>query len=278
MNRALISAFLRAFLGSFGGIIIAASQAQAYIPPSLFLVERIVQPRAKLEAIRLKTTVAARDGDEALPHSFTEVTLFDFSRGVAQVRALDAMGVELYAKEARLGSDVTAVTELLVGRAADQVTQSLLRAHLPIRTAEALQTMKDESERRAAEIQSLKRWEGRFFWVIGSMQKDPASSELWVEKDSFLPMRWLSSSGETQFDQYRFVQGVPYPGELRVIRGGKVVLQSTLVEMEINPKRDVKKETKPGMKVGATSGFTPAMESAGGSLRELIEFYFAQVR
>src|SRR5690606_38200329 len=50
----------------------------------------------------------------------------------------------------------------------------------------------------------IKRWKSTLAWVFG---KQDSGRQLWIEKDSFLPLRLMASaSREVQFEKYRFMK------------------------------------------------------------------------
>lgn len=92
---------------------------------------------------------------------------------------------------------------------------------------------------------SLGRFEGSTVYVIGAQYPDVSVSQLWVDKERFLPLRWIYISGEAKPDQMMFVykqwrkwNDVWYPRQIDLYRNEQLVRQinvkkvATKVEMK----------------------------------------------
>jgi hypothetical protein len=81
----------------------------------------------------------------------------------------------------------------------------------------------------------LKRWNTTYAWVLG------AGSELWIEKDKFLPLRFVFQQKkegdryEVQWSQYRLVRGYPYASEMKVFKNSNPFLAIQVRSLEVNP-------------------------------------------
>ena len=103
--------------------------------------------------------------------------------------------------------------------------------------------------------------------------------ELWLEKDTFLPLRLKialkdgdPTLGDLQFDSYRFYNEFPYPRSLVVAVNGKdPVLRGDVLDASADSGPDLSKQP-------LHEGWTPAGESASGSLRDLINSYYQTFR
>src|SRR5690606_16708544 len=97
---------------------------------------------------------------------FTEVTTYHAATGTLRSWALGENGVRLYGVQRR-AMTITPLSSLLLEPKLAEVVRSLRDAGIPIRTEDELRPMRDEDERRAAEVSYLARWRGTVAWVIG---------------------------------------------------------------------------------------------------------------
>ncbi|MEE8400523.1 MAG: hypothetical protein V3S89_16035, partial [Desulfobacterales bacterium] len=69
-------------------------------------------------------------------------------------------------------------------------------------------------------ISSLGRYQGKIAWVVGAYYPDESVPQVWIDKDSFLPFRWIvtrtvggnrKDALEVRYLQWRKVQDTFYP-------------------------------------------------------------------
>lgn len=93
-------------------------------------------------------------------------------------------------------------------------------------------------------ITSLGRFEGRIVYVIGAQYPDESVSQVWVDKELFLPIRWLNVDSldptlrmEFIYRQWRKTQEMWYPSQIdthdqlrliRTIRVGRIQVDGEL--------------------------------------------------
>ena len=91
---------------------------------------------------------------------------------------------------------------------------------------------------------SYGRWEGTVAYVIGAQYPDESKPQLWVEKSSFLPIRWIfqvdhPSVGqdrvEFRYKDWQQTEGAWYPGLIEIIQGKGLSRRIDLQDIEINP-------------------------------------------
>ncbi len=256
-------------------LIGTAAPAFAYVPPSQYVLKKIAAKRADLKTARVRSTVVAWDGERPTLTRFREVVSYNAAtRTFRSVAFHDVDNVELFVKEVK-GNALNPLQLLLFETQLKNLVDGMKAAKLPIRAEDELARMATEEERREAEVSSFARMGGAFAWVIG--RKDKWDPQLWVEKDSFLPLRliWNSEDGlaDIRFDKYRFSREVPYP---RIVtganKGGSPWMQAELTEFTVNSEL-------PELKRPVTTlGFTEAGRAASGAVRDLIQRYYETVR
>ena len=86
------------------------------------------------------------------------------------------------------------------------------------------------------------RWEGRRVFVVGGAPGDTISSQLWVDADRLLLVRWIEAQGsgarrtasDTKLGAYRNVEGHAVPTEMTVYRGGRPVFKEVYADVRVN--------------------------------------------
>ncbi len=95
-----------------------------------------------------------------------------------------------------------------------------------------------------APLSSYGRWENKPVYVIGARYPDQNQPQLWVDKESFLPVRWIfrEGSGSSGIDrlEFRYLDwkrhaGVMYPGLVKFFKNGRLVRRIEVKSVEVNP-------------------------------------------
>jgi hypothetical protein len=263
---------------AFGAALIAPlSGAWAYIPPSSFIVKSTVAKHAGIKGVKIRSMVTQMEGELLGSTRFKAMTYFNPQTGVLRAYAYDDRGQKLYAVERREDS-ATAADALLFWRDERNVSAALKARGIPVRTEDELAAMATEEDRRASEQQRLTRWNSSIAWVIGGPELD--SPQLWIEKDSFLPLRLIaaprpeSSSSEIvdlQFEGQRYHREFPFPRVVVALHKKQPLFRDEVQDVAL-----VLDAAE--FRSSVTPGFTDAGNSASGSLRELIQKYFEVLR
>ncbi len=264
--------------------------AWAFIPPSQFIIKGMTAKRSGLKSARIQAVVYRLDAaGKPTEHRFKETTSYDAATRVLRSIATDDSGRELYRLERKLQSTAAnhpmgeKVDELLLALYPEGLTGSLVRLGLPIRSDADLMTLKNEEERRQAEGTQLLRWKSTFAWVIGrpsARNPERPVSQLWVEKDSFLPLRLIlpssaNSSGgklEWSFESYRYFREIPFPRQVTWLQEDRPRIRVETQDVQVNG-------PLPELKVPEfVTGFTEAGNEASSGVRDLIQSHYEWIR
>jgi len=91
---------------------------------------------------------------------------------------------------------------------------------------------------------SYGRWEKNIAYVIGAQYPDESKPQLWVDKKSFLPIRWIyqvenTAAGlpqiEFRYKDWRQTEGSWYPQSIELIQDGQLRRRMDVSKVEINP-------------------------------------------
>ncbi|NOZ86672.1 MAG: hypothetical protein GXP49_10450 [Deltaproteobacteria bacterium] len=77
-------------------------------------------------------------------------------------------------------------------------------------------------------VRGLTRFGEHIAIIIGAKEGEPTKPQLWIDKNSFLPLRYLSSNGkdslDVRFSEYRTINRKKWlPGKIKIYRNGKLV-------------------------------------------------------
>ncbi len=263
--------------------VVATNSAWAYIPPSQFIVKTLASKRNGFRGVRVQTTVTNGETEQDSIVRFRQITLFDAKSRTLRSLAFDQENKLLYAVERKFPgafskpeTSALTVEMLLLDSNGEALLRQLKEVGLPVRLEEELLMMADEEQRRKSEMISISRLRNTVAWTISLDRKADDQHQLWIEKDTFLPMRLLTKSQgdwlDIQFENYRFFREFPYPRVVTVSHpDGKKILKEEVVDFEVNP--NIKE-----FKMPAVPGFTDTGNSASSDVRELIQAYYSTVR
>ena len=223
------------------GFIFIAQTSFAYIPPGNFIIQSWGKKHPNLKSLRIESTVSLSGVQ------FKEITVYDLHAHALRSVVRDDAGHDLYRAE-KSDSDVALPTRLLLDSNASAITALL------------------KSQGVANETVTLKRWKGSIAWVLGM----PDAPELWIEKDTFLPLRLLLNSVSYDFSNYKFQHGMDYPKVIEVTKNNTLVLHDELGEIQINTGSDLKPQ--------AATGYTEYGTGISQSMRDLIQQYYELIR
>jgi outer membrane lipoprotein-sorting protein len=139
------------------------------------------------------------------------------------------------------GKTLTVVDQKIVAN--DETLFDLYKDILLYRSGESL------GKRLAAagidtSLTCLGRFEGRTAVVLGSEKPDERVSQVWVDKETFQPMRWVLVDGtdaapgmamEIRYDDWRQVNNTWYPMHVAIYKGGGIVREIRVESMRVNP-------------------------------------------
>ena len=262
-----------------------STSAFAFIPPSQYLIQGMTAKKSGLKTIKVQSIVTKLDAaGKTTDVHFKEASFYDANSRLIRSVVTDDSGVILYRQEKVLQSPGTQPTagekidSLLLAMHSEGLTGILQGMSIPIRGETELASLKNEDERRKAETTALKRWKKTYAWVIGRAPTDNPDrvvSQLWIEKDSFLPLRLVSATDlgrvEWNFDNYRYSREVPFPRQTTFFQEDRPKIQSLVSDTVVN-------SGFPELRGAFEKGYTEAGNQADASVRELISSYFEWIR
>jgi hypothetical protein len=257
-----------------------SSVAHAYIPPSQFIIKTWANKHGGggTKTIKIRSTVTAYSDDKPTEVHFKETAFFSADAQTLHSWASDDADRKLYSTE-KTAPGLSTLSKLLLLADPREVARILRDVGIPIRLEEELLSLRTELERTKSESQSLARWNGGLAWVIGQHgPTDVWTPQLWIEKDTFLPLRMIYTSPKDReiydfrFDGYRYSHEFPYPRNLIATRKGNGILfTSQIVELSVSSDHS-------RSHADSATGFTDASSSASSGVKDLIRLYYDVVR
>ncbi len=247
----------------------------ASIPPSQFIVRQMAAKHAAAKGIRVRSLVSEwSDGKEGAVH-FRTATWIHPQNGTVRSFALDDSGRKLYAIERR-PETVPLGYAILFWPSGRHLAFALKARGIEVKTDDELSKMTDESERQAAETSRLERFNEHIAWVIGAKDRTRKVPQLWIEKDTFLPL-FLVTPGETEelyeltFEGHKSFKDLSIPVQITVKKGGTSILKDEVQDVAFSA-------DSAEFKGILHTGYTELGQGASPEIKKLIQTYFEVLR
>ena len=97
----------------------------------------------------------------------------------------------------------------------------------------------------AVDISSVGRFQGRIAYVLGAQYPDETVPQLWLDKETFRPIRWLLKPApagnlgeaiEVRYDDWRKVSSIWYPERIEFYQGDRLLRRMQVQRTRVNPK------------------------------------------
>lgn len=93
-------------------------------------------------------------------------------------------------------------------------------------------------------VSSLGRFQGKPAYVLGAQYPDKMSSQIWLDKNTFRPFRWIITSKavqdyedsmEVRYKEWRQVSNTWYPMHIEFLTNGVLVREINVQTIKVNP-------------------------------------------
>lgn len=89
-------------------------------------------------------------------------------------------------------------------------------------------------------VTSLGRFQGKPAYVLGAQYPDETSPQVWLDKETFLPFRWIMASNATQnlevlYLDWKKLNQTWYPMRIEFFSNGNLVREIHVQDIEVNP-------------------------------------------
>jgi hypothetical protein len=252
-----------------------AGSAWAYIPPATFILHSVAKKHLVFSTVRVRTHIYLTDENgNTVGSQLLETTVFYAKDNHYKSWVTDDTGKLFYMTERPSASNPTlsVVPEVLFGTSSPRMADALKAAgvEFPRLLATPQNPVVDDPNKLV-----LRRWNHTFAWVMGK------SAQLWIEKDTFLPLRVIEPSAgdsdlyDIQMNGFQYFDDFPYPKSATIYEFGKKTpfMKADLVDAILDLRMtaaDFPKEK--------VEGFTDAGSSLPTGLHDLIQKYYRLMR
>ena len=139
-------------------------------------------------------------------------------------------------------------------------------------------------------LTSLGRFQDKIAFVMGAQYPDESLSQLWIEKETFRPMRWLvvkkTPTGqptvlEIQYQNWQLFADNWYPVQITFIENGRLVIEIEVESVQVNTNfsndlfniQQLKKRFEPAAAVVPEPPDTEGMSEIKKSIEEFKKMY-----
>jgi outer membrane lipoprotein-sorting protein len=241
-SRFLLHQYLNKSLVIFLGFAIMTclhAPTNAYVLPGPYILELMTQNLGKAKSILVSQKLVIHDDtpqksavelSETLRYVFPEMFRSDtLSENVHRIHVL---------------SKGRAVT-VLDGKVADESDNRYDR-YKDILLFKPGKMLQDKLSLLGVDItvSSLGRFQGKPAYVLGAQYPDETTDQVWLDKDTFRPFRWIMTSKpeqsrensvEIRYDQWQKVQNTWYPMRIEFFMAGILVREIDVQNIKVNP-------------------------------------------
>ena len=274
--RKSIAVSLTSLICTLTMVIIGIQSSYAYIPPSSFLIKNLAAKRKGLKNLKISSIVAGFDSGKPTGVHFKTVTIYEAANHIWRSAAYDDTGAELFSIQKRAGAIPLSEFVLFVSNP-NELSEALEKAEIPVQETEVPKPKASDAPAMPADNTMLKRWNGSIAWVIGRGEKTD-TPQLWIEKDSFLPVRLIARDQDVQYAKYRYSQDLPYPRLISLSnKSGELQFEESLNDFMVN---SAATEKLPIAKDATADGaFTPLGDLASSAVKDLLrKYYYGGIR
>ncbi len=235
---------LKSFL--FCSIFTWTATSEAYIPPSFYVVRMLAKKHSSVKngvVIKHKLSFFKKNGDT--DQVFTETIFIKENQDVTiQVQEQDQSLLYIFKRSLEDNLKLRPLLyDLLFLSDGTKVFNYFKKLGLPLKTEKELQTEKMEGQNYVIEkFLSLSRIENRIAITIN--KNDAVASllptpSLWIEKDSFLPLKAAWDQFEFQFSSYYvYENGFLYPRNIHVLKNNTLWFKLETIELTLKKSMD----------------------------------------
>jgi outer membrane lipoprotein-sorting protein len=96
----------------------------------------------------------------------------------------------------------------------------------------------------AVEVSSLGRFQGRIAYVLGAQYPDETLPQVWLDKETFRPIRWLlkpasaanpGAALEVRYADWRKASSIWYPERIEFYQGDRLLRRMQVQQTRVNP-------------------------------------------
>lgn len=232
----VIRALMSRALSASAALLLVAGTAQAYVLPADYLLRSLADIRRDGKLVDLSAQLDTTVGDE----SFEERLYMKRPERLRLVQQIPdgAVWVE---REGHRASGTEAKLERYKGSVTDLTAALLMPRGKDLDESAALLFGTVKAAGIDVRIVTLARWQDKQAFIIGARVWEPDKPQLWLDKESYLPLRLLLiDKGEKELVETRYVEfgsavaGNHLPRVIETYRAGKLVRRAEITQLKVN--------------------------------------------
>lgn len=237
--QATLTKFSFLFLATF---VCGAFWAEAFVPPSYEVIHQIVKKNNALESSRFMHKVTFYNSSGEILKSFRED--FYFNQEQALIRIQNENGHWVASKVQNFQKNYSPLYDLLFSNKGAKAFSHLRALGLALRSEEENYQQSMEQFRESIFTPEMnlffKRYGSHIVEVIRDSRWEEGDPELWVEKDSYFPLKLvLPSEPDGQMYEYRMEHFQPYetffyPRLTHVLKDGNLWVTMETKEIKLS--------------------------------------------
>jgi len=238
-NKRFLVARLRVVAGVFFSIACFSQSISAYVLPGPQILELMTAKSRPAKTLLVSQKLLVHeDSMQLAPVEFNETLKYAFPDSFRSDIASENTQ-RIYV--ASSGSAVTVIDgkispqpETLFDRYKD-----IILYHSRVRLNEQLTLLGVD-----VTITSVGRFEGRIAYVLGAQYPDESNSQIWFDRQTFRPFRWLLVAGtgggvtdvlDVRYADWQEVRGLWYPMQIAFYQNQRLVREIQVTHVKVNP-------------------------------------------
>jgi hypothetical protein len=223
-------------------IILWSTLSRAYVLPGLQLLELMAQEMGKADTFAVsQRLIFVNDRESASGGTFRQMLSYRYPR---------SFRLESHSENNhRIFLAVDSETMTISGNQRASASEDILDRYSDLLFYRSRELLEERLRLTGLDVMvsSLGRFEGKPCYVLGAQYPDLSSPQIWIEKDTFLPFRWIvpeSSPGNaTKLIEFRYLDWQNkekswYPLHIQIMEGKMPVREVYVEGLQVNPPLD----------------------------------------
>lgn len=236
-----------------------SQDALAYISPTYLIVKKLAAKHSGSSVV-VRSTVTPIAPENTSPRRFKVITEYRAEKGTLSTIVGGGIGQKVQSRET--GNDSTstmtpfsqALDALLYEVRPERLMKALRRAGVPIKTPAEVASTKLKEDKYAIEDTRLSKFNKFVAVVIGVEGRD--RGQLWVEKETFLPLRLIVKDGskisEVRFSKFKPIGKFVFPQSMTFVQNSRETFTEELSEINLLKQNQPSELEKKGNLPGTT--------------------------
>jgi len=223
-------------------VILWSTPSGAYVLPGLQLLELMTQELGKADTLAVsQRLVLMGDRDSASGGTFRQMLSYRYPR---------SLRIESHSEKIhRIFLTVDSETITISDNQRISAHEDIMNRYSDLLFYRSREVLAERLRLAGLDVMvsSLGRFEGKPCYVLGAQYPDLSSPQIWIEKDTFLPLRWIipdsSSSSEAKLIEFRYLEWQKkektwYPLHIQIMEGKIPARQVYIEGLQVNPPLD----------------------------------------